>query len=187
MRSGRCRWRFRCSRRTAKSSTKCSLITILHGFQGPMPRSRLWEYAPRGRWRWALACPLGGRAFRRLSGPPHYRTTAVDAGPGGRGRSRGIRGLHRLCNRCAARSSTSCASSSCASWGGFGDASRRGGGVAGAGRGTLCSLPGHALLLTIGAGATEVGESFSPAVIACLPQACEILDDTIRRLLAPSG
>ncbi len=45
------------------------------------------------------------------------------------------------------------------------------------------SLPGTALLLTIGAGSTELGEGFSGFVAAALPRACELLESTISRLL----
>ena len=47
------------------------------------------------------------------------------------------------------------------------------------------SLPRQALLLTIGAGSVEIGESFSPEVTACLSQARQYLVDTIRSLLEP--
>ncbi len=46
------------------------------------------------------------------------------------------------------------------------------------------SLPANAQLLTIGAGATELGEVFSDAVIDALPEACRLLEDTILRLLS---
>lgn len=46
------------------------------------------------------------------------------------------------------------------------------------------SFPRKALLLTIGAGATGIGETFSPAVNAALPDACRLLENTIRELLA---
>lgn len=45
------------------------------------------------------------------------------------------------------------------------------------------SLPREALLLTIGAGSTELGEQFSEAVAAVLPQACRVLEDAIQRLI----
>jgi hydrogenase maturation protease len=45
------------------------------------------------------------------------------------------------------------------------------------------STPRTSLLLTIGAGSTELGESFSPAVTAALPEATQLLDATIRRFL----
>lgn len=47
------------------------------------------------------------------------------------------------------------------------------------------SLPRNALLMTIGAGSAELGESFSKPVTASLPHACQSLADTIRTLLAP--
>ena len=46
------------------------------------------------------------------------------------------------------------------------------------------SLPRQALLLTIGAGATELGEVFSSAVTAALPDACRLIEETVLRLLA---
>jgi hydrogenase maturation protease len=46
------------------------------------------------------------------------------------------------------------------------------------------SLPANAQLLTIGAGSTELGESFSDAVLDALPKACRLLEDTILRLLS---
>jgi hydrogenase maturation protease len=44
------------------------------------------------------------------------------------------------------------------------------------------SAPQNALLLTVGAGATEVGEEFSDAVKASLPEACGRLEETVLRL-----
>lgn len=46
------------------------------------------------------------------------------------------------------------------------------------------SLPRHALLLTLGADSTELGEEFSAAVTAALPEACRLLNETVVRLLA---
>ena len=46
------------------------------------------------------------------------------------------------------------------------------------------SLPRQALLLTIGAGSTELGEVFSSAVTAALPDACRLIEETVLRLLA---
>jgi hydrogenase maturation protease len=45
------------------------------------------------------------------------------------------------------------------------------------------SLPLNALLLTVGAGSTEMGEEFSATVNAALPQACKMLESTVRSLL----
>jgi hydrogenase maturation protease len=45
------------------------------------------------------------------------------------------------------------------------------------------STPGSSLLLTVGAGSTELGETFSPAVTAALPEACQLLENTVRRFL----
>ena len=45
------------------------------------------------------------------------------------------------------------------------------------------SLPRHALLLTVGAGSTELGEEFSADVAAALPAACKLLEETVLRLL----
>jgi hydrogenase maturation protease len=41
------------------------------------------------------------------------------------------------------------------------------------------SLPRNALLLTIGAGSTELGEEFSDAVSASLPAACRLIEETV--------
>ncbi len=46
------------------------------------------------------------------------------------------------------------------------------------------SLPRKALLLTIGAGSTELSEEFSQAVLDAIPLACEQLEQAINRLLA---
>jgi len=49
----------------------------------------------------------------------------------------------------------------------------------------LCnSLPRNAQLLTIGAGTTEVGEEFSGAVKAALPEACRLLEEIVQHLLS---
>jgi hydrogenase maturation protease len=45
------------------------------------------------------------------------------------------------------------------------------------------SLPRRALLLTVGAGSTELSEEFSPALLDAIPLACEQLENTIRMLL----
>jgi hydrogenase maturation protease len=44
-------------------------------------------------------------------------------------------------------------------------------------------LPRSALLLTIGAGSTELIEGFSNSVVEALPQACRMLASTLRKLL----
>jgi len=49
------------------------------------------------------------------------------------------------------------------------------------------SLPRNALLLTIGAGSTELGETFSQSVSDALPGACDALEATVLRLLANPG
>jgi hydrogenase maturation protease len=46
------------------------------------------------------------------------------------------------------------------------------------------SRPSNALLVTIGAGSTELGEIFSDAVTAALPAACRLIEETVLRLLA---
>jgi hydrogenase maturation protease len=46
------------------------------------------------------------------------------------------------------------------------------------------SLPRTALLLTVGAGSTELGEEFSEAVKAAVPEACKLIEETVLRLLA---
>jgi hydrogenase maturation protease len=43
--------------------------------------------------------------------------------------------------------------------------------------------PAQAQLLTIGAGSTQLGEEFSPAVTAALPEACRMIERTVLRLL----
>jgi hydrogenase maturation protease len=45
------------------------------------------------------------------------------------------------------------------------------------------SLPRNALLLTVGAGSMELREEFSAAVIRALPEAVDVLEKTVRRLL----
>jgi hydrogenase maturation protease len=45
------------------------------------------------------------------------------------------------------------------------------------------SLPSHALMLTIGAGSTELGERFSEAVTAALPAACKAIEETVLQWL----
>jgi hypothetical protein len=40
------------------------------------------------------------------------------------------------------------------------------------------------LLLTIGAGSTELGEVFSDPVSAALPGACTLIEETVLRLLS---
>jgi len=51
------------------------------------------------------------------------------------------------------------------------------------GRELYNSLPLHAQLLTIGAGSMELGETFSEAVTAALPDACHLVEETILHLL----
>ena len=46
------------------------------------------------------------------------------------------------------------------------------------------SVPRNAHLLTIGAGSTELGEAFSAAVKAALPEACQLIEETALRLVA---
>jgi hydrogenase maturation protease len=45
------------------------------------------------------------------------------------------------------------------------------------------AAPRTCLLLTIGGGSTELGESLSPAVLAALPEACRLLEATVREPL----
>jgi hydrogenase maturation protease len=45
------------------------------------------------------------------------------------------------------------------------------------------SLPLDAMLLTVGAGSIELGESFSSDVNAALPNASALLEETVRKLL----
>jgi hydrogenase maturation protease len=51
------------------------------------------------------------------------------------------------------------------------------------GRELYASLPQNAQLLTVGAASTELGEVFSDAVKAALPEACKLLEETVLRLL----
>jgi hydrogenase maturation protease len=52
----------------------------------------------------------------------------------------------------------------------------------------LCdSQPTKALLLTIGAGSTELGETFSDSVLDAIPQACALLEEAVTRLVLSHG
>ena len=44
------------------------------------------------------------------------------------------------------------------------------------------SIPRNSMMLTVGAGSTELGESFSESVSAALPEACELLKSTISKM-----
>ena len=46
------------------------------------------------------------------------------------------------------------------------------------------SVPRSAQQLTVGAGSTGLGERFSPAVTAALPEACRLIEETVLRFLA---
>jgi hydrogenase maturation protease len=46
------------------------------------------------------------------------------------------------------------------------------------------SQPSNALLVTIGAGSTELGEVFSDAATAALPAACRLIEESVLRLLS---
>ena len=46
------------------------------------------------------------------------------------------------------------------------------------------SLPRNALLLAIGAGSIDLGEKFSDAGTAALPNACRLIEETVLRMLA---
>ena len=46
------------------------------------------------------------------------------------------------------------------------------------------SLPRNALLVTVGAGSTELGETFSKNVVDALPEACRLVEKTIREWLS---
>jgi hydrogenase maturation protease len=50
-------------------------------------------------------------------------------------------------------------------------------------RGLYATLPREAMLLTIGAGSTELGERFSDAVRAALPAAQRRIEETIQHLI----
>ena len=47
-------------------------------------------------------------------------------------------------------------------------------------------MPALALakLLTVGAGSTELGETFSEAVLDAVPKACEILESTVLEMIS---
>ena len=47
------------------------------------------------------------------------------------------------------------------------------------------SVPANAQLVTIGAGSTELGESFSDPVLDALPEACRLIEKTVLHLLIP--
>lgn len=47
------------------------------------------------------------------------------------------------------------------------------------------SLPGNAVLLTVGAESTEMGETFSKNVIDALPKACRLIENTVHNLIVP--
>ena len=46
-------------------------------------------------------------------------------------------------------------------------------------RDLYATIPSTAKLLTIGAGSTELGEQFSEAVTAALPEACRLIEETV--------
>ena len=46
------------------------------------------------------------------------------------------------------------------------------------------AAPRKSALLTIGAGSVELGEKFSPAIRDSLPQACRLLEQTVRDAIA---
>jgi hydrogenase maturation protease len=46
------------------------------------------------------------------------------------------------------------------------------------------SLPREAVLLTVGADSTELGETFSKSVHDALPEACRLIENTVRNLIA---
>jgi hydrogenase maturation protease len=48
------------------------------------------------------------------------------------------------------------------------------------------SVPSDALSLTVGAGSTELGETFSPEVTAALPEACCRIEKTVLKLKSRS-
>jgi hydrogenase maturation protease len=51
------------------------------------------------------------------------------------------------------------------------------------GRELFDSLPRTALMLTVGAGSTELSEEFSEPVRAALPEACRLLEETVLQML----
>lgn len=56
-------------------------------------------------------------------------------------------------------------------------------GLLGLSRALYGSISAHALLLTVGAGSTELGETFSDQVEAALPRARGVLEKTVLRFL----
>ena len=48
------------------------------------------------------------------------------------------------------------------------------------------SLPRNALLLTVGAASTQLREGFTSEVTAALPEACRVLEDTVKQFFAGS-
>ena len=46
------------------------------------------------------------------------------------------------------------------------------------------TCPRCSVLLTVGAGSTELGEEFSPAIRDALPEACRLLERTVRNSIA---
>jgi hydrogenase maturation protease len=54
-------------------------------------------------------------------------------------------------------------------------------------RDLYAAQPRSALLLTVGAGSTELGETFSSAVIDALPEACNLLELTVQKMLNSSA
>ena len=49
------------------------------------------------------------------------------------------------------------------------------------------SLPRTAMLLTVGAGTTELGETFSGAVLDGIPRACELMEQTVLKMMRGQG
>ena len=45
------------------------------------------------------------------------------------------------------------------------------------------SIPQNSMMLTVGAGSTELGESFSDSVSAALPEACKLLKSTVSQMV----
>lgn len=52
------------------------------------------------------------------------------------------------------------------------------------GREFYSSLPSHAFMLTVGAGAIDLSEEFSEPVKNALPAACQLIEETVLRMMA---
>ena len=138
-----------------------------------LPDPRLWQHAAQRRWRRPMACRLGPQSDSATILQFAFSSPAMDARLGRRHRRRRIRALCRLLGRFRARTSPNHFRAS---------PHRRDPRLAthhldapellALGQELYGSLPLAAMLLTVGAGSTELGEEFSDPVEAALPRAC---------------